>query len=391
LHGTSFSLPLGITRELRLLVLFIYLISSLCDAALLRFRQVNDSAKYEYGNLPLNPEPKRESPLVGELQTTKLRKNKSSSTVSTQPINISADKSLSTESGPESGLSAVVEIKAPPSSTESEKPHLVICAKTEEYLLPIAKYFTIHRLIDGYNGLPPWNSSTLLLVDSPLCADDPYIKESFARRSKAPFVDTSHDVLNGKWNQGVYFPNTTKKFMREIKDRPALMRARGEVFWRNANTDCSDVDFVWDRQVETPSDTCFTIHYLQGVTGSYSRTDEGELGVNETTAIYQGRVIHPQRPKDDTYDHFCSFLIRSDPDDLVEMFKEKNYDVDVLVRHMFFKQLSEYKQCDRVIGCPGNPNTSYKCFAGYKFHVTFENSLVNGYISEKVRIPSKIL
>ena len=266
---------------------------------------------------------------------------------------------------------------------QQEKPHLVICAKIEEYLLPIAKYFEIHRLIDGYNGVPPWNATTLILVDNPLCANDPYIKESFRRRLESPFVDTSsHDKLNGKWKDGVYFPNTTKKFMRIIKDRPALMRARGEVFWRYSDTKCSDVDFVWDRQVETPSDDCFTIHYLQGVSGAYSRTNKGELGVNETTAIYEGRAVHPQRPMD--YTNFCSFLIRSDPDDLMVMFKEKNYDIDVLVRHMFFKQLNEYKPCERVKDCPGNPFTAYECFSGYKFHITMENSLVDGYVSEKL-------
>lgn len=356
-------------------------------------RQVNDSAKFEYGSWPLNnPETKRGNSAVGELQTKQLRKNKGSFTESSRPQNEAAEKSLTAEENVTKSELSTVATKEPTQLTSSEKPHLVICAKTEEYLLPIAKYFTIHRLIDGYNGLPPWNSSTLLLVDSPLCADNPYINESFARRLNSPFLDTSShmDLLNGQWNQGVYFPNTTKMFMRVVKDRPVLMRAREEAFWRHSNTDCSDVDFVWDRQVETPSDSCFTIHYLQGVSGSYSRTDDGELGVVETTAIYEQRALHPQRPKDGTlnYAHFCSFLIRSDPDDLVEMFREKNYDVDVLVRHMFFKQLSEYKQCDRVKECPGNPYTSYKCFAGYKFHITFENSLVNGYISEKVRFPS---
>jgi hypothetical protein len=281
--------------------------------------------------------------------------------------------------------------EAVPTQSSLDKPHLVICAKTEEHLLPIAKYFTIHRLIDGFNGVPPWNATTLLLVDNPWCADDPYVKESIRRRLESPFVDPSahENELNGEWKLGVYFPKIAtkmKQFMRTLQDRPALMRANGEVFWRNNGFKCNDVDFVWDRQTENPSDDCFTVHYLQGVSGSYNRANEGELGPDETTAIYEGKRIHPQRPPGNAlnYSNFCSFLIRSDPDDLTKMFRDKNYDIDAIVRHMFFKQLSEYKPCERVYDCPGNPYTSYECFAGYKFHITMENSLVDGYVSEKL-------
>lgn len=265
------------------------------------------------------------------------------------------------------------------------KSHLVVCTKIEEFLRPIAQYFEIHRLYDGYNGVPPWNATVLLLVDNPLCKDHPYVKASFRRKLESPFVDASTHAneLNGKWKNGVYFPPvSSKKFMRAIKDRPALIRARGEVFWRDADIQCKQVDFVWARYVENPSNECFTVHYLQGVSSSYSRAQE--MGYNQTTAIYEGKAIHPQRDSATIYVSFCSFLIRADPGSLVKMFQEKNYDIDAIVRHLFFKQISEYKPCERVTECPGNPDTAYKCFNGYKFHITMENSLVDGYVSEKI-------
>eukprot|EP00804_Cyclotella_cryptica_P011163 CCRYP_007702-RE/>CCRYP_007702-RE protein AED:0.04 eAED:0.04 QI:3750/1/1/1/0.71/0.62/8/190/1362 len=218
------------------------------------------------------------------------------------------------------------------------------------------------------------------------------MKESIKRRRESPFIDISNHVkeLKGQWKLGVYWPSVReKKFMRVLRDRPALMSIRGEVFWRNLENPCKDVDFVWDRNTENSSDECFTIHYLQGVSGAYLREfpvlEDGELGSRATTDIYEGRVTHPYRPpqNDMHYDKFCSFLIRSDPNGLVQMFKDKYYDIDAIVRHMFFKQLGEYKACERITGCPGNPYTSYKCFVG-KFHITMENSAVDGYISEKL-------
>lgn len=80
------------------------------------------------------------------------------------------------------------------------KSHLVVCTKIEEFLRPIAQYFEIHRLYDGYNGVPPWNATVLLLVDNPLCKDHPYVKASFRRKLESPFVDASTHAneLNGK-------------------------------------------------------------------------------------------------------------------------------------------------------------------------------------------------
>ena len=276
----------------------------------------------------------------------------------------------------------------------TERPYLIYCDILEGFLLPIMQHFTLVRLLDRNVTYPPWNTTALLVMDEKNCGEHPYVKEAQKRRKEAAFIDASNHVeMNGRWNDGVYWPlHFGQKFMRSMKDRPALMGVRSEVFWR-ANYDSGyAVDFVWDRHLENPSNESFIVHYVQGAWASYHRDQsglsEGELGVDAANAIFEGRLAHPTKPKGDEelkYNKFCSFLIRSDPNDLVQMFKRKNYDIEAITRHMFFKQLSEYKPCDRIKRCEGNPYNSYKCFTGAKFHIAMENSQLNGYVSEKVR------
>jgi hypothetical protein len=164
------------------------------------------------------------------------------------------------------------------------------------------------------------------------------------------------------------------------------MKARSEVFWRANYESGHDVDFVWDRHTENPSNESFVIHYVQGAWASYF--EGGEWTPEDANAILRGKMPHPKKPREDgelQYQKFCSFLIRSDPNNLLIMFQRKNYDIEAIVRHIFFKRLSEYKPCSRLKNCYGNPYNSYKCFYGAKFHITMENSQLNGYISEKVR------
>jgi hypothetical protein len=282
----------------------------------------------------------------------------------------------------------------------SDQPYLVYCDTLEYFLLPIVKHFTLVHLLDKTKrnktnvNLPPWNATVLLIMDEQKCGDHPYVKESVQRRKDSAFLDPSKhdDTLSGEWRDGIYWPkNIGHKFMRAIKDRPALMSVRSEVFWRANYNSGSDVDFVWDRHTENPSEESFVIHYVQGAWAAYHREyngAKGVLGPEASNAIFEGKTPHPSKPKDNEelqYDKFCSLLVRSDPNNLVHMFIRKiHYDVDAIVRHMFFKQLSEYKPCSRIIKCDGSPYDSYKCFGGHKFHITMENSQLNGYISEKV-------
>jgi len=59
-----------------------------------------------------------------------------------------------------------------------------------------------------------------------------------------------------------------------------------------------------------------------------------------------------------------------------------------LVRESFFRLMNDqYKNetgCTTIKKCPGSYYTSFTCFAGYKFHITMDNTQVNGYVSEKL-------
>jgi hypothetical protein len=125
--------------------------------------------------------------------------------------------------------------------SSSDQPYLVYCDTLEYFLLPIAKHFTLVHLLDKNKknktnvNLPPWNATVLLIMDEQKCGDHPYVKESVQRRKDSAFLDPSKhdDTLNGEWRDGIYWPkNIGHKFMRAIKDRPALMSVRSEVFWR---------------------------------------------------------------------------------------------------------------------------------------------------------------
>ncbi|KAL7484251.1 hypothetical protein ACHAW6_009891 [Cyclotella cf. meneghiniana] len=281
-------------------------------------------------------------------------------------------------------------------STLSSKPYLIVCHRMEDWFYPVSNHFTILRIADG--ELPPWNATALLLHEDVFCADHPYVKEAIRRRTEAPFLFDATNSPPGSfdgWKHGVFWPESlnSAKSLRVLKDRPALVRLRGEVFWRNNGRTCQDVDFIVDRQKERLFDDCLTIHFVQGVSSAYLREFSdtglrgGDLGVQATADIYERRVLHPKADPNITlpYDKFCSFLIRFDPNNLVDMFNSSNYDIDAIVRHMFFRQLGEYKPCTRVTDCKGNPYTSYKCMSqGYKFHITMENTLVDGYVSEKL-------
>ena len=301
----------------------------------------------------------------------------------------------------------------------SEIPYMIYCEKLEGFLLPIIKHFKLVKLKnnnknDVTTSLPPWNATVLLLMEDKNCRHHPYVQEAVRRRKESDIVDIQQQhqqrgkdssmLLNGQWRNGVYWPlydPHNKPFMRSIKDRPALMTYRSEVFWR-ANYDSGhEFDFVWDRHLENPSNDSFVVHYVQGAFAAHVRENNGEsvisssesseqLDADTSNAIFEGRIEHPVRPRYDAadnimqYKHFCSFLIRSNPESLVKMFQTKNYDIDAIVRHMFFKQLSEYKPCTRIKRCNGSPYESFKCFIGYKFHITMENSQLDGYVSEKV-------
>jgi hypothetical protein len=69
----------------------------------------------------------------------------------------------------------------------TEMPFLVYCDKhLEEFLLPIEQHFKLVRLLDANITHPPWNSTTLIMLDEKNCGQDPYVQEQREDVKKLP-------------------------------------------------------------------------------------------------------------------------------------------------------------------------------------------------------------
>mmetsp|Transcript_33169 Transcript_33169/g.71666 ORF Transcript_33169/g.71666 Transcript_33169/m.71666 type:complete len:564 (+) Transcript_33169:92-1783(+) len=317
----------------------------------------------------------------------------------------------------------------PKDSNEDSRPILVICGGggVDSYdkvfdTLHMFSNFTILRLLQNQIP-PPFNTTNPVFLHGENCKDHPYVVESMERRKRSPYLVsmkeenwTSSSLLSSpsSWVHGVHWPNffttnssnghdgNANKYLRVIHERPAILKVLGEVFWRQHYRDVNG-DFVVYREVETLIPNVLTIHFLQGVSTSMTRGWEGAFGFRNTTYILQNTVAHPHKrfrdkgdgsvinnsmvdiDDDGYYKKFCSFVIRFNSTNLIHMFNNTFYDTDALVRHMFFRQLSKsYKPCERVTNCSGNPYMSFKCMVGYKFHITMENTNLDGYVSEKL-------
>ena len=287
----------------------------------------------------------------------------------------------------------------------------MVCDHVDGPIAHMFSNFTVVRLNKNETP-PPWNSTAFLHGQG--CADHPYVVESMERRKHAPYLVASASSIldrSSLWVHGVRwqdFSSNSTKYLRVIRDRPALIRILGEVFWRThyEKQSCNDVDFVVYREVETMIPDCLTIHFLQGVTTTLSRGVEGKFGFRHTSDILQNSVPHPFRGGEVAHKGFCSFVVKFNSSHPTSMFSSPIYDIDAIVRHMFFLQLSEYEsklicyvmplfslvvplltpveECERITDCPGGPYTSFECMAGYKFHITMENTMVDGYVSEKL-------
>ena len=137
------------------------------------------------------------------------------------------------------------------------------------------------------------------------------------------------------------------------------------VFWRSLyeKQSCADVDIVVYRATENHGMDCLTMHFLQGV----------------STALAAKASLEENGGSGVPHDKFCSMIVKYNSSEPMKMFQSPLYDVDAIVRHMFFLQLSEYKQCERIVNCPGGPYTSYECMVGYKFHITMASARINRF------------
>ena len=231
------------------------------------------------------------------------------------------------------------------------------------------------------NDTPPsWDSVAFLHLFEH-CSDHPYVKEALQRQQQSPFLVAPgmSTEEHGAWLHGVHWPNfsiNSTKYLRLVKDRPVIVQVWGEVFWRGiyGSKSCNHVDIALFRGVESYGMDCLTMHYLQGV----------------ATALDARELLEEKGPVTDVqHNKFCSMIIKYNSSKPTEMFQSILYDIDAIVRHMFFLQLSEYKPCERIVDCPGTPYTSFECMKGYKFHITmvrictiyFYNRLYHSYLT----------
>lgn len=217
-------------------------------------------------------------------------------------------------------------------SFASGRPYLVVCDSVDNSLRPYFDGFTVVRL-NKKEEPPPWNATAFLHGEH--CKDNPYVKEAVRRREKSPFYapapegddsfpssarrDDDDDDDDSGWVHGVHWPsfaNNSTKYLRAIRDRPAILKVYGEVFWRAAygKESCAEVDFTVYREVETLLPNCLQIHFVQGVSTIAHREEAvgvgyGALGFRGTTDIFRKKVAHPHKPKTVNYTKFCSFLV----------------------------------------------------------------------------------
>ena len=167
----------------------------------------------------------------------------------------------------------------------------------------------------------------------------------------------------------------------------------GEVFWNDNYDSCNNVDITLMRSRGAPRDNCFSVHYLQAAKGFYRRSynlEERNILKLESDYIKRSDIEYEEIYNNKS--EFCVMIVG-------KVYKRGMYQPDALVRHAMFKLLSqEYKQChslggsyhipsylkpwpcDRSLGDIG----TFKCMLAYKFVITMENTLEDGYISEKL-------
>ena len=181
---------------------------------------------------------------------------------------------------------------------------------------------------------------------------------------------TNHCFTQVHWPN--FSLNNTELFLRLIKNRPLILKHWGEVFWRThyAEKSCSDVDMVVYRAVEPHGKDCLTMHFLQGVSTALDAKELLENNVHNNSDLDNLHSSAQQSHK------FCSLIVKFNSSEPTTMFQTPLYDIDAIVRHMFFLQLSEYKPCDRILDCPGGPYGNYECMKGYKFHITMVSALM---------------
>jgi hypothetical protein len=273
--------------------------------------------------------------------------------------------------------------------------YLVVC--NENKMLLGVENFQIIRLMKNEEP-PPWDAIAFLQAprNEPKCEKHEYVMEAIARRNSSPFFvsenkeDFKEEGRRSEWVHGVHWSSVSmenNKYLRTIRNRPAIFHVRGEVFWRSyyEKESCAQYDFVFYRERETvfKKQDCLQVHFLQAVDMLFHISD-----FRKTTEILEKKLAHPYKPDRVHYDKFCSFLTKHEPTHPADMLNKMKqvYDTDAIVRALFFIHLSRYKPCENLqaTGCPGRYWDAHKCYVGAKFHISMENTQLDGYVTEKL-------
>ena len=152
------------------------------------------------------------------------------------------------------------------------------------------------------------------------------------------------------------------------RPRPMMLYQSGEVFSSLDRKSCNHLDSVIYRSLENQQSGCPTIHFLQSISHEKQRD-------NRKTQYYPSQI--KTLPKPAPRKKFCALITRM-------VFRRTHYKVsDALIRHGLARLLSEYKQCERP-RCNGLDLDAHKCMTQYKFVITMENTVEEGYFSEKL-------
>eukprot|EP00912_Choanoflagellata_sp_UC4_P002184 UC4_evm1s1383 len=257
---------------------------------------------------------------------------------------------------------------------DKKKTLIVACGIAESKLSPFYRFrpYEAVSLLDhdaklpSLDGVPSEWHIVLVHSKDQRCVKHPFYVKAVKLFNEAPLKATPKRYAN-KWIKNVYFPDHIKK----IHNRPLIIRPLGEVFWKSHYGECTDVDAVLYRSRDISWSGCRTFHYIQGISHGYrSSADDYVIPI---------RPLNGTVPK---HKGFCVFVVKA-------AFQPRYYNAEGLVRQAFHRLLSEYKTCDKpgqsnVPKCEGTDLDVFKCFKGYKFSITMENTQAEGYLSEKL-------
>ena len=282
-------------------------------------------------------------------------------------------------------------------NSKEAKPIVLMCSKENSILnskhflrmlFPKFGYKEVLYDIATSEELPSWDYPATFIYQREgglpkSCSENSWYVEAKNRRRESPLLP--YIPHRNRWHHGIHWPeNTTVSGLRFLKNRPMIIELLGEVFFRNIYTSKTDIDLAIYRSKANPRPGSLTYHDIQGISHHYRREFKNQsMYENSSVALklWTSSNINENPYRYDAKTNnkgFCTMLIGN-------VFKVM-YDMDALIRSSMFRLLGElYKPCVKpVVECPPGDLMSYECMSGYKFVITMENTMLDGYVSEKV-------